>query len=167
MKAVTAGWNVSSVNGKAHYVETHNGILNPMAACGRKSKKWYEAHEGDDKCLQCVSSTRPFSSGVRVHAGDFPSDGAGIPKDAKEHRVNFLQVVGPIIPLCWIPVADVKAVCLLLASFRPTDSLPLSQAQVDTVIAHLNKYIDEAVERNNRPSTYVTTYTNNGKKEKK
>jgi len=92
---------------------------------------------------------------------------AGIPQDAKEHRVNFLQVIGPDIPLCWIPVDDVKAACLLLASFRPSDSLPLSQAQVDTVIGHLNKYIDEAVERNNRPNTFSTTMVGTWTKEEK
>ena len=92
---------------------------------------------------------------------------AGVPQDAKEHRVNFLQVIGPDIPLCWIPVDDVKAACLLLASFRPSDSLPLSQAQVDTVIGHLNKYIDEAVERNNRPNTFSTTMVGTWTKEEK
>lgn len=81
-----------------------------------------------------------------------------IPEDAKEHTLNFMQVVGPAIPLCWIPVDDVKAVAMLLAMHQPkSESLKIVQAQFNTAIENLNKYINEAIERNNRPNTFSTT----------
>jgi hypothetical protein len=88
---------------------------------------------------------------------------------AKEHRVNFMQVVGPDIPLCWIPVDDVKAVVMLLAVHQPkSESLEIVKAQFEATIGHLNKYIDEAIERNNRSALgMVTTWTHDDKKEKR
>ena len=92
-----------------------------------------------------------------------------IPENAKEHRVNFMQVVGPDIPLCWIPVDDVKAVVMLLAVHQPkSESLEIVKAQFEATIGHLNKYIDEAIERNNRSALgMVATWTHAGEKEKK
>jgi hypothetical protein len=148
-KGITAGWNVSSTNGKAHYVGVSNGILNVASVCGRKSKKWYEAHEGDDKCLSCVSRTRDSSTGVQVHAGDF---------EKQELRVDFLQTVGPVIPLCWIPTDDIAAVVNLLKLYRPEDTMKVAQAQFDATINMLNKYVGDAIVRNSQPNSMTFTY---------
>ena len=89
---------------------------------------------------------------------------SGIPQDAKEHSINFMQVVGPVIPLCWIPTDDIAAVVNLLKLYRPDDTMKVAQAQFDATINTLNKYVGEAIARNNQPS--VMTYTYADKKEK-
>lgn len=65
------------------------------------------------------------------------------------HTSGFAQVVGPVVPVCWIPVPDIKAVVMLLATNCPPDTCPLSKEQYLTTIAQLNKYISEAEQRLN------------------
>lgn len=85
---------------------------------------------------------------------------AQIPADAQEHAVNFLQVIGEAIPLCWIPVADVQMIVKLLHQHMPEPTLRASREQFMGIIKALNEYVGEALERNakaNMPSSF--TYT--------
>jgi hypothetical protein len=139
-----------------------------MARCGHKPTKdgkWYEAHEGDAKCIKCCLLTG--DAGARVKKPQ-PKEQEDQPKEEKIGvEANFLQVVGPEIPLCWIPVDDVKAVVMLLAMHKPSsESLRIVQAQFDTAIGNLNKYIEEAQERNIQGGVGVVTWTHSGEKKK-
>ena len=87
----------------------------------------------------------------------------GVPQDAEEHRVSFMQVAGPMIPLCWIPTDDIAAVVNLLKLYRPDDTMKLAQAQFDATINTLNKYVGEAIARNSQPSSMTFTYADNKK----
>lgn len=81
-----------------------------------------------------------------------------IPADAHEHRVDFMQVVGDVIPLCWIPVADVQMIVKLLHQHMPEPTLRASRAQFQGVIDALNTYVGEALERNAKANA-VGTWT--------
>jgi hypothetical protein len=83
-----------------------------------------------------------------------------------EAHVHFVQTIGQPIPLCWIPIDDVKAVVMLLATHKPSsESLKLVRAQFDAAIGHLNEYIHEAEERNTKTEMAVT-WTYPGEKQK-
>jgi hypothetical protein len=159
--AVASGWHVRTASGKAHWVNVYDGVPAPMARCGHKPMKdgkWYEAHAGDNKCIKCCLLTG--DAGARVKKTQ--------PEETRiEVEANYLQVVGPEIPLCWIPVDDVKAVVMLLAMHKPSsESLRIVQAQFDTAIGNLNKYIEEAQERNIQGGVGVVTWTHSGEKKK-
>jgi hypothetical protein len=87
-----------------------------------------------------------------------------LPPESQEIRVDFLQTIGPVIPLCWIPTDDIAAVVNLLKLYRPDDSMKLAQAQFDATINTLNTYVGEAIARNNQPGVMTYTY---GDKEKR
>jgi hypothetical protein len=68
-------------------------------------------------------------------------------------------------------VDDVKAVVMMIAMHRPNDALELAQAQCDTTIMVLNKYIEEAEQRSARhvgtEFSSAVTWTSTGEKGKK
>lgn len=83
---------------------------------------------------------------------------AQVPGDATEHTVDFMQVVGDVIPLCWIPVADIQMVVKLLHQYLPEPTLRASREQFLGVIKALNEYVGEALDRNAKKDI-LSTYT--------
>lgn len=145
-------WCLSPTGKKAHLVEEFaNGERSHLARCGVRQKDgiWAEQspHDQHEICSRCLA--------------------LGDPKEEiQEASVNFLQVVGVAIPLCWIPVEDVKAVVMLLATHMPKEeSLKLVRSQFNAAIGHLNEYIQEAEERNKKTEMAVT-WTYPGEKQK-
>lgn len=97
---------------------------------------------------------------------------AQIPEDAHEHAVNFVQTIGEVIPLCWIPVADVQMLVKLLHQHMPEPTLRASREQFMGIIKALNEYVGEALDRNakaNEGSTFTASWSEPeaGKKGKK
>lgn len=87
------------------------------------------------------------------------------PRTVQEMQVDFLQTIGPVIPLCWIPAPDVEALIKFLDSCRPPDDVfRVIQAQSDAIVHVLHRYLREAEERNNQPSSMTFTYADKEKK---
>lgn len=82
-----------------------------------------------------------------------------IPKDAKQHDVNFVQTIGEVTPLCWIPVPDIQAVVKMLLDHLPDSTCRLKRAQFQSVISSLNEYVGEALDRNAQKSSIYATFT--------
>lgn len=145
-------WCLSPTGKKAHLVEElANGKRSRSARCGVRQKDglWEEqpVHDSHEVCVNCLSLGDPKEE---VH----------------EAQVNFVQVIGQPIPLCWIPVDDVKAVVMLLATHMPKDEcLKITRAQFEAAIGHLNQYISEAEDRN-RKTEMAVTWTHSGEKQK-
>jgi hypothetical protein len=101
---------------------------------------------------------------VATGVWSIPSGAQEEPKEGTfDVSANFLKVGGPESPLCWIPVDDVKAVVMLLATHQPkSDSLKIVQAQFAAVIGHLNQYIEEAQERVAERAVVMTSWTCSG-----
>lgn len=90
-----------------------------------------------------------------VESGRFPAD-------AHEHAVNFVQTIGEVIPLCWIPVADVQMIVKLLHQHMPEPTLRASREQFMGIIKALNEYVGEALDRNakaNEGSTFTASWS--------
>lgn len=83
-----------------------------------------------------------------------------IPPDATAHDINFMQTIGDVTPLCWIPVPDIQAVVKLLLEHMPDSICRLKRAQFQAVISSLNEYVGEALDRNaKKTTTYVATWS--------
>jgi hypothetical protein len=163
-----AGWYIARKQDKySHYVTVQRGELLASAECGmclQGKQDWLRPENKEPHCPDCVVAVQRQARAAleltRGLVGKPPEDKCEEKADGDKYDVNFLQVVGPEIPLCWIPVDDVKAVVMLLAMHQPkSESLRVVQAQFKNTIAHLNQYIDEAIERAQHSAMGVVTWT--------
>ena len=164
----TVGWYITKPQAKyCHYVETQKGELLGSAICGvcLKEKQDWLPTTGQLECADCQEALERRARDIlEMTKGLIPvkkeaRERVDVPEEAKQHA-HFLQVVGPEIPLCWIPVPDVQAVVKLLLEHLPDSILRLKRAQFQSVITTLNEYVGEALERNaEKTTTYVATWS--------
>lgn len=148
-------WRHPKWNIHAHFVPARNKKLTNMALCGLRlfaaDKKWEAPTGRESNCPQCLHVLEQQQERAKR---DLPQ----IPADANEHVVNFVQTIGEVIPLCWIPVADVQMLVKLLHQHMPEPMLRASREQFLGIIKALNEYVGEALDRNAKAEAGSTLY---------
>jgi hypothetical protein len=182
-------WFVKTASGKAHLVwSSRGGAVAAMAACGERAKKtsdWVDATEHDTKCQKClkveaadkniasafrseelpplpegfkmtrlkkkkkVSKLKMVEEGVKAHSKNIRTD----------FKFNFLQATEELEPIAWVPLSDLKAIRSMWEKFTPSSLKVLEQQLHNTVLERLDALIKETEDREQRQSTYMSTWT--------
>lgn len=141
-------WVLTPTGTKAHILP--RGVYDGRALCGCiiPDSGWIRAEDKNtmECCLRCLKLSQAETE---------------VPPEAVERNisVNFLQTVGEMVPVCNLSVLDLEGVIQLLKTLKPTGAgQDLLRGFVDLTVYQMQKKIDEAKERANRPTSTTFTY---------